>query len=32
LYVWTYLPWHNFILFFRIIFEEVFCVARTALK
>jgi hypothetical protein len=32
LYVWTYLAWHNFLLFFRKIFEEVFCAARTALK
>jgi hypothetical protein len=32
LYVWTYLPWHNFLLFFRKIFEEVFCATRTALK
>jgi NRPS condensation-like uncharacterized protein len=32
LYVWTYLPWNNFLLFFRKIFEEVFCAARTALK
>jgi hypothetical protein len=32
LYVWTYLTWHYFILFFRKIFEEVFCVAQTALK
>jgi hypothetical protein len=32
LYVWTYLAWHNFLLFFRKIFEEVFCTACTALK
>jgi hypothetical protein len=32
LYVWTYLTWHNFLLFSREIFEEVLCVARTALK
>jgi hypothetical protein len=32
LYVWTYLAWHNFLLFFRKKFEEVFCAARTALK
>jgi hypothetical protein len=33
LYVlWTCLTWHNFLLFFRKIFEEVFCAARTALK
>jgi hypothetical protein len=32
LYVWTYLTWHNFLLFFRKIFEEVFCTARTSLK
>jgi hypothetical protein len=28
LYVWTYLAWHNFLLFFRKIFEEVFCAAQ----
>jgi hypothetical protein len=32
LYLWTYLTWHNFLLFFRKIFEEVFCVACIALK
>jgi hypothetical protein len=33
LYVWTYLTWHNFLkLFFRKIFEEVFCAASIALK
>jgi hypothetical protein len=32
LYIWNSLPWHNFLLFFRKIFEEVFCVAHTALK
>jgi hypothetical protein len=30
--IWTYLIWNNFILFFRKIFEEVFCATRTALK
>jgi hypothetical protein len=29
LYIWTYLQWHNFLLFFRKIFEEVFCAAQT---
>jgi hypothetical protein len=32
LYVWTYLPWHNFLLLKKNKFEEVFCIARTALK
>jgi hypothetical protein len=32
LYVWTYLTWHNLFLFFRKIFEEIFCATRIALK
>jgi hypothetical protein len=31
-FVGTYLTWHNFLLFSKKIFEEVFCVARLALK
>jgi hypothetical protein len=30
--VWTYLIWHNFLLFSRKIFEKVFCVACLAFK
>jgi hypothetical protein len=29
---WTYLTWHNFLFFYKKIFEEFFCAARTALK
>jgi hypothetical protein len=29
--VWTYLTWHNFLLFKKYIFEEVFCAAHPAL-